>query len=308
MVEVVRDRAGGPWRCWKAAYAFICGLLALVAHASQLQAAPLVRAGAPKPWIQTLEAPAADGGRFLLSDRQVLIGVRDVQSYTRWVQAISDESALDAAAQVTIEFEADETLVLHHVRVMRAGVTTDRLVMSDVRLAQREQRLEQQIYDGRQTAILFVPDLRIGDVLDYAYTLQSRSTQPSEKYYGEFALGMSTPAARLHLRVVAPSTRPLSDVWHGPSESAAPDRQKLERDGHTEYVWDLRSTPAYPSEPNTPDWYNPVPWLQLTEFASWAEVAEWGRRVVSAAADRDLAIQQFLNELPAGPLEQRILQ
>jgi len=242
----------------------------LVLQVAKVQAAPLVRSGAPKSWIQTLEAPAAEGGGVLLYDRQVLIGARDVQSYTRWVQAISDESALDSAAQVAVEFDADETLVLHHVRVQRAGVTTDRLVLSDVRLAQREHRLEQQIYDGRQTAILFVPDLRVGDVLDYAYTLQSRSVPLGEKYYGQFALGMSTPVARLHLRIVAPSTRQLSDGWHGPSRSAAPAPQQLVRDGHTEYVWDLRSSPAYPIEPNTPDWYNSVPWVQLTEFASWA--------------------------------------
>jgi transglutaminase-like putative cysteine protease len=309
MAQTVRDRAGAPWRCHKAAYAFICGLLALVLQAAQVQAAPLVRSGAPKPWIQTLAVPEAEGGScILLNDRQVLIGARDVQSYSRWVQAIGDESTLDSAAQVAIEFDADETLVLHHVRVQRAGVTTDRLVLADVRLAQREHRLEQQIYDGRQTAILFVPDLRVGDVLDYAYTVQSRSAQPGEKYYGQFALGMSTPVARLHLRIVAPSARRLSDVWHGPSGSDAPASQQLVHDGHTEYVWDLRSTPTYPIEPNTPDWYNPVPWVQLTEFASWAEVAEWGGRVVSTTADRDPAILDFLSELPAGTLEQHLLQ
>jgi len=42
-----------------------------------------------------------------------------------------------------------------------------------------------------------------------------------------------------------------------------------------EYVWDLRQVPGVPAEDSLPAWCDPEPWVQLTDFKTWAEVNQW---------------------------------
>ena len=43
---------------------------------------------------------------------------------------------------------------------------------SNVRVIQPEAGLDEQIYSGQLTAVVFLRDLRPGDTLDYAYSLE----------------------------------------------------------------------------------------------------------------------------------------
>lgn len=139
----------------------------------------------PEPsWIATV-APAdeskepsqqvANGLWYLLYDHQVRVEDRAQDTYSRWVQKITNESGLNAASQVDISFDPSfETLTIHSVVVRRGSEVFDRLDRGAIRLVQREQNLDAQVYDGRVSAVLFLRDLRVGDVIDYAYTSADR--------------------------------------------------------------------------------------------------------------------------------------
>ena len=42
-----------------------------------------------------------------------------------------------------------------------------------------------------------------------------------------------------------------------------------------EYVWDLRQVPGLALEDSLPAWCDPEPWVQLSDFKTWAEVNQW---------------------------------
>ena len=47
--------------------------------------------------------------------------------------------------------------------------------------------------------------------------------------------------------------------------------------GHSELItWKTDEVPAAQQEPRTPEWYDTFGWIQVTEFASWKEVVDWG--------------------------------
>jgi transglutaminase-like putative cysteine protease len=46
-----------------------------------------------------------------------------------------------------------------------------------------------------------------------------------------------------------------------------------------EYLWEFRNFPIVTEEDSLPSWYDPYPSVQLSEFASWKEVAEWAARL-----------------------------
>jgi hypothetical protein len=92
---------------------------------------------------------------------------------------------------------------MHSVSVRRGDARIDRLDESAVRTTDREPNLDAQLYYGRQTAILFVQDLRIGDVLECEYTIRGRDPTMAGHTASVFVLGLNEPVDRVHARLVA---------------------------------------------------------------------------------------------------------
>ena len=151
---------------------------------------------------------ANNGVRYLLSDHQVRLSGQVEEDYWRWSKEIVNESGLTTASQINIDFDpAYQKVTIHSITVRRKGRAIDRLDVGSARVVQRERNLEAQIYDGRQSVVIFVPDLRLGGVLDYDFT--NRGTDPTLDggYASRFLLGFPEAIARLRVRLLAPQSR-----------------------------------------------------------------------------------------------------
>jgi hypothetical protein len=271
------------------------------------EAAPFTIGRAPD-WVTTadpdLHAPAdagTGGRRVLLYDRQVRVTAHDRESYSRWVVRIENEAGLHAASQVVVEVDpAIQTTTLHHVRVLRGDERFDRLDRDDVKVVQREPNLERQIYDGRKAALLFLKDLRVGDVVDYAFTVRGIDPMLADRYVDAFVLSGQEPMARRRIRLLVPSTRRLRFVTHGPADEGQTSEPLVTpRGDETEYVWDDRDVPKHTAEPDAPAWWDPFRWLQVSEFASWDEVARWGADVFAVEALRAGPVRDWVDHARA---------
>jgi len=191
-----------------------------------------------------------NGQRFLTFDHEVRVSGRQVESYVRWARRITNEMGLQGASQINIEFDATfQRLVLHSAIVRRGSETINQLDPKAIKLVQRESKLEKQIYDGRQSAILFLNDLRVGDVIEYAFSLIGADPTLSGKYADQFLLGAPFPTDRLSVRLVMPGDRPVTIVLRGPAQSDAAFRPAERTLGSSiEYRWDVRATKAYTAD------------------------------------------------------------
>ncbi len=249
---------------------------------------------APRPnWVEPVgsgDSPAgadpntatdSNGQHCLLYDHQVRVTGTQSESFWHWTRRITNEVGLQEGAQVNVDFDPTyQTLLLHSIVVRRGARASNQLEPGAVRLAQREQRLERQTYDGRQSAIVFLNDLRVGDVIDYAYTLRGADPTLAGRYAETLLLGVPFPVDRLTNRLLIPKGRQPTIVLRGPDQ-ANPAFRAVEREVGSvrEYRWDLRATKAYTVESDTPSWYDPLPMAQLSEFESWGDVAQWGREL-----------------------------
>ena len=77
----------------------------------------------------------------------------------------------------------------------------DRLRPEQIKVLQRETQLESQIYDGRLSVVLLLEDLRVGDVLEYAYTLRGQNPVLDGLYSGSFDTEWSVPLRRMRFRL-----------------------------------------------------------------------------------------------------------
>lgn len=236
----------------------------------------------PAPgWVRQVEAPApapsssADAGRsalFLLDDHQTRVDGRRVERYSRHVRQVLSPAGLEEESELQLVFEPSyQDLVIHHVRILRGGRTIDALDPSEVELIRQEDELDQRIYNGQLSAVVVLEDVRVGDVIDYAYTVSGDNPVMGGRFDEEFYLADAEPIRRQHLRLLWPTARRL--LLRPSNTDARP--AVTESGGVTEYVWRGEEVAPVEYEDGAPAWYDPAPRVQASEFGSWGEVVRW---------------------------------
>ncbi|HEX6100018.1 MAG TPA: DUF3857 domain-containing protein [Thermoanaerobaculia bacterium] len=228
----------------------------------------------PAPaWVEPLEAEtslaiARQNVRWgiydLVNDHQV----RGESGYFRIARKVLSPSGVQNASELELDFDPSfERLVIHHVDILRGSERIDSLEPDGIRVIEKEDDSDSRIYDGERTALLFIKDVRPGDVIDYAWSVEGNNPLLGGRYTDEYDLSSGVPTRRIRHRLLWPAGRPLQ--WHGgdPEIAMNGDTQVL--------VWERRNVPALDVEDEIPSWYEPWESIQISEFASWKEVATW---------------------------------
>lgn len=228
-------------------------------------------------------ARAPSGGaarRDLLIDAQVNFTLVKTQFFYRRRAVADDASTLGDVSQPTITFNpAFQSVVIHGVSVQREGRRLDRLRDARIELMRREQRLEQQVIDGTETLLVVLTDVRVGEPVELSYTVEGVNPIYEGRISTTMGVGGDAPVETLHLRIVAPADRPLQ--VRGLATDVVPERSV---EGRQQVLRVLRTqVPAVTAEQGTPPWFKVYPALQVTDFASWAEVDAWARRLFATA-------------------------
>lgn len=259
---------------------------------------PEVRYEPPPAWVEMRPLPAEhetpsdqlrDGVHILLFERQTRVGRQRIERFDRFVRRVVSRPGLDTVSHITIDFDPSyQQLAIHSLRILRDGREIDALDPPAVRLLQRETDLEYGIFDGRFTATLVPEDVRIGDVVEYAYTVRGSNPVFGGHYMGE-VWGQSThPYRELRFRLLWPANRALYLRDRG--GMVAPATRSLGE--YTEYVWDLQDTQPILPDSQLPDWYYWYDWTQLSDFADWSEVASWGADVFGRQAHSSPSVRE----------------
>src|SRR5437588_6574228 len=256
--------------------------LLLLCAVSVVTAKPQFSIQPPPAWVQPVAAPApaadahtseADGGvRYLLFDRQAHVTERGAENYYHVVEQVVSAADLEKVSQLQFDFEPSyQQLVIHRIQIVRNGATRDALQREEIKVVQQEDELDQQLFNGTNTAIVFLDDVRAGDVIDYAYSVNGDNPVLAGRYADTYQLSEPSAVEYLHARLLWPNARKLyvhprnTDLQPVVNQSGA----------ETEYVWERRNVPADEAEDQTPAWFDPSPSVQLSEVGRRAEVARW---------------------------------
>jgi transglutaminase-like putative cysteine protease len=260
--------------CWVFSFASLFGATAFANDYVVAPAPNWVTPISPGKENAELLKQISDGEYFLLSEVQVRATADSKVAFRRYVAKAINTQGVEAIANIQIAFDPSyQRLTLHAIDVVRNGSTEHRLPTAAVRIVQREKDLDRQIYDGSKTATIFLEDVRVGDVIDYSFSLEGRNPVFNGLDSGTFALQYGVPVGRVHARLIVPSTKVL---FITPRHT---DLQPVVHDerGYREYAWDVLDIPEIRSEPDAPSWYEPYAVVQYSEFADWAAVAAWAR-------------------------------
>lgn len=251
------------------------------------QAQSATHSVAPEPsWVAAAElerewqpASAFSGLFYRLMDQQVDVASESV--YRRHVKKLTTEQGVADYAQINLAYEpSHQRLAIHKIGLWRDGRWLERLKPEALRVVQQESDAHRQIYNGEQTVIAILDDVRVGDEIEYSYTITGFNPIFGGRYADWFLTQWSVPTEESRVRILWPKGRaPLR--WRLSSGAMQPEISELAQS--RVFNWRFRRNEPVQTEDRLPVWFNPYPYLELSEFESWGDVRDWARNVYASA-------------------------
>jgi lipoprotein NlpI/transglutaminase-like putative cysteine protease len=268
--------------------------------------------GEPPPsWVDAIAIPASsrtDSIVIRLADTQYLVAETPTVFVHRAVM-VNDAASLTNAGQIPIVFVPQyQRLHLHAIHVLRGQDTLDRTASSTVRFLQRETGLEHGIYSDAVTASILVNDLRVGDTLEYSYSLLGQNPVFGGKFVEASPWDQPYPTMLRRVVLNHPVARPITWRLLDDSGSKLLTPAEAIHDGMRKVRFEEQSLAPATAEPLAPSDYFSSRWLQFSEFTGWNEVAVWasGLFQFDGVLDDDLrAIVAKIRERPT--TEERVV-
>lgn len=248
--------------------------------------------------VPVLEAPHEDPIAMALIDRQ--LNLSSAESYMRTVKRMNNGQGVQHGSRVEITFDPSaESVTVHSVAVIRDGQKRELCHATAFRVLQREANLEQHVLDGHLSAMMFLEDVRVGDLIDVSYTLtETRTAFPGRFSTGQY-VQFPIEVGAVHLAIRCEPGRALNSQCDDPRvASAVADRE----DGRV-YSWTVEKPGRIRIPAGVPVWYSLAPVLWVSDFSSWGEVAlmttqAWGEAWTGEKPSEELAkqIEMFREE------------
>lgn len=213
------------------------------------------------------------GYQFRFSDVQIDArkpGERSIYRMSEY--KLTSTRGVENLSQLEFEFDPSyERLVLHDVSILRGEEVINKLDSANIKLLHRERELDSLIYDGRQTLMLLLNDIRVGDTLRYA--MNRVGENPVFQGNREFTVSTQSGGAikRLHRRVLTDNSQPL--VMRRLNTDVVPVVSELNGVTDTSFVVD-NVEPYYDPE-QTPAWRNWRGRLVFSDMQNWSDVVDW---------------------------------
>jgi lipoprotein NlpI len=229
-------------------------------------------------WVDVVDVPETAQPQpviIRLADTQYSVASNAAVFVHRAVQ-VNDAASLSTIGQISIQFVPEYHRVqLHTIRIHRGAEVLDRTASATIRFLQRETGLERGVYSGVVTASILINDVRVGDTLEYSYTLNGQNPVFGDKFVSETIWDQSYLTLLRRVILNYPADRKIAwRQFHGDASKILVPKE-TDANGTRKLVFEERSLPPPHVEAYAPADYLPFRWLQFSEFATWEDVVAW---------------------------------
>jgi transglutaminase-like putative cysteine protease len=302
VVHLLRAPQRGTWPWF--VFTVLWGL-ALCFTTARASAQVAYQTAPPAAWVRPLAVvvPAAGGAdntlggqRYLIVDTQTNLAVGALVQYRHFAFQVTSAAGVEQNSDVSMTIEPTyEKLTIHHVDILRGATRRSALVPGAVRSLRDASDADHLLYNARVTARVLLPDMRVGDVVDFAYTIAGDHPAFVGQYSDDAPLGYSDPTSQISYRILVKPSRALAFRVVG--GELAPQLQ--ESGGIREYLWSSSNVRAYPSEDRVPADVPSAPRLYVGDAASWASIATARAKAYDAVPKTGQLITEKAREFAA---------
>jgi len=250
---------------------------------SQLGSDKFSKAPAPQ-WVVNIAAPAAkpssEPNDLRLGDVQRRWSEAGEHAYHHYVMSANNASGVASLGQLTIDFNpAFQSVQLHTLRIVRSGATLDELAAAKPKFLEREPGLEQSEYTGTVTIAIVLEDLRVGDSLDYSYSIIGSNPVFKGAIAGLQLWETTLPVNLRRVSIQVPRGRGFHYRFIGGKGSPNVAPVESHHGDLKEFVFEQREIPPFRPEGGYPPGYQPFTVMQFSEYRDWGEVAGWAAQL-----------------------------
>ncbi|PWU01249.1 MAG: hypothetical protein C5B52_07575 [Bacteroidetes bacterium] len=239
-----------------------------------------------------LDDQAEDGYVNLDFEKQTSLSQQS--SYYKKAIRILSEAGVQNRSEINVSFDPSyNQLIFHSIRIIRENKSINKLQPYKIKLVHQETELRKFLYDGAMSAVLFLEDVRKGDIIEYSYTIKGFNPVFENKYSDELSTSYSVPIYNLFYKVIVPASRniqiknTISEVSYASKQSGS---EKI-------YEWSLNNLPAVHLQDETPSWYDPYNAILISEFQNWKEVGNWAIKLFPVKVKFSSAMQKKIDEI-----------
>jgi len=241
----------------------------------------------PESWVKKInikqqnEIPAksiSNGVYYKLIDKQVYKNENQIKKFKHYTTKIVNQEGIDCISQIYLSFDPSyETIILHDIIRTRNGISVSQLSTSDFTVFQREKNPDQRIYDGRKTLSIILKDIRVGDTVEYSYTVSGSNPVLSGNLYEMVRIGWTVPVEHLYFNLII-NDKEL--VYFKQYNSNYPVHI-TESNQYKNYTIDQSNLLPVVYEESLPIWYDPTPAIQFSQSKDWNDVARFSKQLYS---------------------------
>ena len=257
----------------------------------------------PSAWIEKIIPNYSDtipendvnyGAYYILVDRQ--INQMTKEFYFHYAIKIVSESGLDDQSEIDIDYDPSyESLTVHSISIVRENAHIDK-TNSEFKFLQREESLDRKIYDGSIDAVSFIEDIRVGDIIEFSYTLKGTNPILKGHFLSSFGMDFSTGIVSFKHRIVTAPDKVIFIKNHNTNT----EHERILKNGLINYYWSMTNLDYILADSDVPDWYDPYPWVQISDFSSWNTVIQWAQELFefdrNSAPDFNKLVSQIKKE------------
>jgi tetratricopeptide (TPR) repeat protein len=256
------------------ALASIVTLIAGIAGSAAAQSRDLDYGPAPS-WVSPPPAatssapPSGASARIVFTDRQDRVSADGEEVYSASRLRILTPDGLSLGNMTAAWNPSTDHLTVHELHIVRDGKVIDVLANSKFRVIEREENLDQATLDGNLTATLQIPDLQVGDEIDFAATIRTSGGLFAGRESGNFQLPVAGLPGAYRVRLLWPDGVPMR--W-----TSTPDLGKLTVEDHAgqqELQYELRDPTSIVVADGAPGRFNIRRNLEYSRFANWNDLA-----------------------------------
>lgn len=196
--------------------------------------------------------------------------------FNRTIKVVSEAAGAENAGQASVSFDPTyQKLVIHELNVIRDGKVLNRLDLSKFKTVAVETELSRMIYNGIYSAVAVLDDVRKDDKIVFSYSLIGFNPVFEGKFANTFYLEGTEPNGLLHLVYIVPEGRILNIRKQ---KGAAVEKKQI-NGNLTYYYWEQPMNASEETGLYTPSWFDNTPRVEVSEFSTWRQVADWAKRI-----------------------------
>jgi len=238
-----------------------------------------VRLTGQPDWVKDYPVPQYDLSDY--SDRDSYYEIIDWQDkmdtdreaeFVRYAEVMNTPRGVENNSNVSISFDPSyENIDFHYVKIKRGGEYIDKTDLSEFRIYRKETERTKLLFNGTMEISYIVPDVRVGDTIEVAYTRHGRNPILGEHFSHGYQQAYNSVVLRHIQRVIIDQSIDIKTA--GYSDAKPPEITKT--GNYQEYFWDNRVPEPVFSDSDTPSWYHNYPKYYLSTFKTWEEVGKF---------------------------------